>query len=312
MTSEPLDTSKPLETPVLLITYKRPETTLQVIEAIRKVAPMRLFFASNCPPPGDVLGAKQCTQTRALVNMVDWECDVRTLLRENHLSARMSISSAIDWFFENVTEGIILEDDCLPSVSFFYFCQRLLERYRDDSRIFMISGDNLLFGKRPDDATYYFSRTNHIWGWASWRRAWSFYDVEIRRFPEFTASNLIDNIFDNRKERRKWMNNFTLVYEKRLDTWDHQWAFAILSQNGLSVMPNHNMISNIGFGASATHTGGGSIYANLPTVEIEEIVHPLFVVHDRAADRLERKIYRSSIPFATMVRNKILQIMGRW
>ena len=156
-----------LETPVLFLVFNRPDTTAQVFEAIRQAKPPRLYVASDGAREDKEGELEKVKQVREIVSQVDWNCEVKTLFRDKNLGCKIAVSSAIDWFFEQEEMGIILEDDCLPHPTFFRFCQELLERYRDDERIGMISGNNFQFGRKCTDYSYYFSMYSHIWGWAS-------------------------------------------------------------------------------------------------------------------------------------------------
>jgi len=174
--------------------------------------------------------------------------------------------------FGQVEEAIILEDDCLPDQTFFRFCQEMLERYRNDQRVGMISGDNFQFGTKRSDASYYFSCYNHIWGWASWRRAWESYDVNMKLWPRFRDDRYLDYLFADNVVRNYWHNAFEATHSGRIDTWDYQWVFTSWVNNMISVMPNVNLISNIGFGANATHTIADSVFSSMP---VEPITFPL-------------------------------------
>lgn len=195
------------------------------------------------------------------------------------------MSSGIDWFFARVDEGIILEDDCLPDPTFFKFCQELLARYRGDERVMMISGNNFQAEPFLWPASYYFSRYAHIWGWATWRRAWKNYDLTIRRLPQLVKDRILHQRFANNREIKFWINNFQMVYDGRLDTWDYQWVLNMFLQDGLSIMPRVNLVSNIGFNEQATHTRDRQDrFANLKTSPVETIVHPNEISVNREAD----------------------------
>jgi len=275
-----------METAVLFIIFNRPDTTQLVFEEIRKAKPAKLFIAADGPRLNREGDVQKCSKTRKIVEQVDWPCEVKTLFQPENLGCKRAVSSAIDWFFEHVEEGIILEDDCLPHPSFFSFCETLLEKYRTDERVMMISGDNFQNGVERGDGSYYFSRLSHIWGWATWKRAWQFYDVTMLSFPAFKQQNRIADIFENKDIQNYWINIFDKVYEDQIDTWDYQWTYAVMCQNGLSIMPNKNLISNIGCGnADATHTIEINHHlANLKTEALNTLIHPTFVLADKAAD----------------------------
>ncbi len=238
---------------VLFIIFNRPDFTKNVFEAIRKAKPQKLFIAADGPRDNKAGEEELCNETRKIATMVDWPCEVRTLFRERNLGCGKAVSGAISWFFENVEEGIILEDDCLPDVSFFSFCKELLEKYRDSQNIFMISGGNYLPKHLLPGGSYHFSRVPHIWGWATWRRAWKKYDFEMTDFPSFSKNYEIKNIWSDKNTQEYFMERFKEVYKGQLDTWDYQWNYCIWKNNGISISPNYNLISNIGFG-SGTHT----------------------------------------------------------
>ena len=197
--------------------------------------------------------------------------------------------------------GIILEDDCLPDPSFFGYTKELLEKYKHDERVMIIGGLHTQNGEKRGDASYYFSRYPHIWGWASWRRAWAKYDVQAAQLPEFRRQKQIHNIFDNPAEQEFWMKNFESVYENKVDTWDYQWVFTIFANNGMCILPNVNLVSNIGFGADATHTHDpNALDANHPTEDIGKLSHPQFMLVNKEADTFESQHVFHISP-ATMV-----------
>jgi len=225
-----------------------------------------------------------------IVSKIDWPCEVKRLIRDENLGCKMAVSGAIDWFFSIEPEGIILEDDCLPTTSFFQFCDELLERFRDDEHVGMISGCNFQDGRKRSDDSYFFSQFCHIWGWATWARAWKKYDVKISTWPELKKNDWLVKLGFEGAERRHWEKAFDKVYVGHINTWDHQWTFASWLNNMLSITPAINLISNIGFGAQATHTTGKSIFSDLERREIQApLVHPQSVVRNFAADKFSSK-----------------------
>ncbi len=284
-----------MNTPILFLIFNRPDTTIRVFSKIKETRPAKLYIAADGPRPGKAGEIEACNKTREIAQLIDWPCEVKTLFRENNLGCKMAVSSAIDWFFEQEEEGIILEDDCMPGASFFSFCEKLLEKYRHDERIMHISGDNFQFGEKRGHASYYFSRFNHVWGWASWRRAWQHYHVHLNNFEAFRDERIMDKVFDEPTNREFWIKTFLKVKNNQVDTWDYQWTYAMWTQNGLSILPNVNLISNIGFG-SGTHTQQKkSMFADIPTVELNQLIHPLFLYPDKEADKFTmKKMYLSS------------------
>jgi hypothetical protein len=246
--------------------------------------------------------------TRAIVNSVDWECEVLTNYSEVNLGCKRRVYSGIDWVFEQVAEAIILEDDCVPNPSFFRFCAELLERYRHDTRIMAISGDNFQFGRQRSPYSYYFSRYNHIWGWATWRRAWRFYDVEMEKWPEIRDQGWLSDYLGSRRRAAYWNEIFELVYRRKINTWDYQWMFACWLQSGLCILPSRNLVSNVGFGANATHTASHSRVAALPIDTMKfPLVHPSFVIRDPRADAQTDKLF-----FNPSLTWRVKTLVKRW
>ncbi|MGA2477753.1 MAG: nucleotide-diphospho-sugar transferase [Spirochaetia bacterium] len=274
------------DTPVLFLVFNRPETTREVLVRIRSAAPRRLYIAADGPRPANSRDAERCAEVLALFERgVDWPCKTEWLKRDTNLGCRRAVSSALTWFFENEEEGIILEDDCLPAEGFFPFCSDLLQRYRGENRIGHIGGFNCQFGRIRGEASYYFSRYFHVWGWATWRRAWQGYDPQMASFPQFIADGTLDRLFHRKTLREYWRDNFAVTFSGRLDTWDYQWVFHNFRNDRLAIVPNFNMITNIGFGQDATHTAAGS--RKIPPLAAEtpvELTHPDHIAPDEAAD----------------------------
>lgn len=269
-----LTTFTPLNTAVLFLVFNRLDTTKQVFEAIRLAKPPRLYIAADGARASRVGEAATVQAVRDyVVSHIDWECEVKTLFREQNLGCKYAVSGAITWFFENEEMGIILEDDCLPDPTFFNFCQELLERYRHDQRIGIISGDNFQFGNRRNDDSYYFSKYVHIWGWATWRDRWqNDYDVEIKNWPNIRDHGRVADWLCSKTQQDYWSAIFERVYQGKVDTWDYQWFFACWLQGRLSILPNANLIFNIGFGSDATHT---TVVGALSNMKTEEMRFPL-------------------------------------
>jgi len=285
----PTLTGGKFQTPVLFVIFNRPEVTKKVFDAIRNIKPPRLYIAADGPRPNVPADVELCRETRKIAEAVDWECEVKTLFRDKNLNCGIGPSSAFSWFFENEPEGILLEDDCLPTESFFWFCQELLERYRDDTRIMHIGGNNFLKGwQHSSDYSYYFSRNGHIWGWATWRRAWKLFDYQIKLYGKLKRKGYFDGFFLNPLEKFYRLRKFDLTISKeKVDWWDYQWDFARFANSGLSIVPQKNLVTNLGFGTDATHTrNGNSNSAAMKAYEIEmPLRHPPFVVRDIESDK---------------------------
>jgi hypothetical protein len=280
-----------LNTPVVLIIFNRPDTTKKVFSEIAKAKPPKLLIIADGPRSDRIGEVERCLVTRAIIGNVDWPCEVLTNYSEVNLGCKYRVSSGLDWVFEQVPEAIILEDDCLPEPSFFRFCEELLIRYRDDESVAMISGANFQFGKNYGNSSYYFSRYNHIWGWASWRRAWKRYDVEAKDWAEFRSEKWLNSLFFNTYEQKYWVNIFQSVAVGKIDTWDYQWTMAAWKHQMVSIIPNTNLISNIGFGVDATHTFGSNIFDRVPVGAMSfPLRHAKSNIADKTADLYTEKI----------------------
>jgi hypothetical protein len=255
------------------------------MEAIRIARPPRLYVAADGPrqTPGE---AEHCATARKIATQIDWPCELKTLFREQNLGCRLSVSGALDWFFREEEEGIILEDDCVPSQSFFPYCAELLGKYRHDERIMCISGVNFQDGRRSP-YSYYFSRYMHCWGWASWRRAWKLYDRDMHLWPEYRDSGLLRGWSGGDADFAEfWTRHLDRTAQGLIDTWDHQWLLTCWINNGLTCLPSSNLVTNVGFGGSATHTVDAlSPFANVPAGALEfPLSHPRFVSRNVEAD----------------------------
>jgi hypothetical protein len=285
-------TNKPFVTPILFLIFNRPDTTNKVFENIREIQPRQLFISADGPRPNKTNERQQCDEARKIIQRIDWECELKTNISEINLGCRVGVSSGIHWFFSNVSEGIILEDDCLPDISFFHFCENLLQFYRNDERIMHIGGFNYQDNMMRGTGSYYFSRLSHVWGWATWKRAWDMYDVDIHSYPQLLELRLLSSVFSDPTMRRYLQKNIELVYKKKKDTWDVQWQYTVSINNGLTIIPNRNLVSNIGFDLQATHTiDDFHPLANRPTSSMEKISHPSFMVPDCCADHYTMKKY---------------------
>ena len=278
-----------LEIPVLFLVFNRPETTARVFQSIRQARPRRLYVAADGPRPQVPTDAARCAATRAIATAVDWDCTVTTLFRTRNLGCRMAVSSGITWFFQQVEEGIILEDDTLPVPDFFPFCAALLDYYRDDPRVMHIGGANYQLGARPSDGSYYFSVFNHIWGWATWRRAWRLYDAAMVGLGALKRNRVLERIFPDPSSQAYWLTAFEKTARAEIDTWDYQWTMTIWNNSGLAVLPGANLVTNIGFGPDATHTTGNNQLASLPVGDPGALRHPRRVEVDLEADAFSQR-----------------------
>lgn len=274
--------------PVLFLVFNRPERTREVFSAIRAARPSRLFVAADGPRPDRLGEAERCAAVRAIATAVDWPCEIYTLFRPHNLGCGLAVSEAISWFFSQVPEGIVLEDDCLPDPSFFGFCTALLERYRSDRRVFKIAGTNPL-GRwlGPESSDYFYSSFGYSWGWASWSDRWSCFDFNLSDWPRF--EHVSHSKFYPFSRKRNHV--FRATHAGQIDTWDYQWHFTINCNHALVAVPSVNLISNSGFEAEATHTQNVlSLYARNPLGQLQAPYRaPSFFLPDRL---YERAMYR--------------------
>jgi hypothetical protein len=249
------------DTPILLIIFNRPYTTAQVFEAIRKINPRKLYIASDAPRKGFKDDEQQCFLARSITENIDWPCEVKRLYQDENLGCSLGPRAAFDWFFSNESEGIILEDDCVPNLEFFIFTAAMLERYRNNPRIISINGSNLGY-KLENGNSYTYSRFMNMWGWATWADRAQGIDYSLTEWRQlkkpiwFLYNHLRQHLFDTDINWYKyWQNKFDLTVSQNLITWwDWQWIFHQIKNKQFSVVPSHNLISNIGFDRNATHT----------------------------------------------------------
>lgn len=297
-----------LTTPVAFLIFNRPDTTRQVFEEIRRARPRKLLVIADGPRSNHLDDVAKCASARSIIEEVDWDCEVLKNYSEVNLGCGVRPATGLDWVFKEVDSAIILEDDCLPHESFFRYCQELLEHYADDQRIMSISGDNFQFGRRRTQNSYYFSRYTQTCGWATWRRVWKHYDYDMKLWPQVRDGKWLLDVFgsvelvpanDQYKFQATggvntaeyWHHMFEMAYNKRIDAWDFQFTLACLLQGGLHILPNVNLISNIGYGSEATHTkNSASQLANVPVDVVEfPLQHPKFIIRDSFADAFLQK-----------------------
>jgi len=284
-----------LNTPIIFIFWKRPEITSRVLEKIRAVKPRELFLVAD--GGRDEQEQALVAKTRQLVEKaIDWECQVYKNYSEINLGCRTRVSSGIDWAFRQIERAIILEDDCLPYPDFFYFCEELLEKYKDEKKIMHIGGTNTEVGNKNFriEESYYFSQIAQIWGWATWRRAWQKYDVDVKNWPAIKGSKHWNKILPDFAVREYWTNLMEEMYQNknpRKNTWDAQWFYTVLTNEGLAITPKTNLITNIGFGEAGTHAlNNKDEKANLAVGELTfPLEHPEKIEINKQADNYNWK-----------------------
>jgi hypothetical protein len=274
-----------LTTPVAFLVFNRPDTTEQVFAAIRQAEPETLLLVADGPRADRSGEAELCAKVRGIIEQIDWPCRVLKNYSDVNMGCKGRVSSGLDWVFSEVEEAIILEDDCLPHPDFFPFSQEMLARYRDDERIMMVGGTNYLVDRLQIPESYLFSRYFPVWGWASWRRAWQFYDVTMQQWPRFKKEGQLRGYYADGYMRRFLTTTFDDAYSGRINTWDSQWFFACLCNNGLSIIPARNMISNIG--TVGAHSGGYSANNYFPVFPcaVDTLKHPALITPHQLYDQ---------------------------
>jgi hypothetical protein len=281
-------TLEPFDCPILLIAFRRPHCIRQVIDAIRPYRPTHIFVACDGPKDNDDIQRQQVTSTRNVIDQgINWPCTIKRLYSDVNLGCSVGPICAISWFFDNVEFGIILEDDCVPHPDFLPFCANLLHFYCHDTRMWCISGSNFQKGLWRGSGSYYFTQYTHSWGWATWRRCWQNYDPRLLQWPHLCESGLMESLFDDYVERLFWSRKWQETYElyPSVSWWDYQWTFCVLINGGLTILPNRNLINNVGFCEGATHTSAMTLDTNISHAGVFPLSHPEFIVHDSCADK---------------------------
>lgn len=283
-----------MRSPILLLVFNRPDTTSQVFATIRNAKPPRLYIAADGPNPTREGETQRCQEVREIVLEVDWPCEVFTLFRDNNLGCRLAVAGAISWFFEHEEEGIILEDDILALPSFFRYCDELLAYYRNNAKVAMISGNNFVASYATVEDSYFFSKYCHIWGWATWRRAWQYYDVAIPDWPYWKKNQLLSKLTDNNIFFDKyWRLLFDKVYLGEINSWAYQWTYTCWKMGLLAILPKTNLVTNIGFDERATHTKGEMprVISQATTKDLNfPLQHPACLLRNNKIDKLIDKL----------------------
>lgn len=290
------------QTPILFIIYKNPEITNVVFERIREIKPAYLYISADGPKNSNKEDLFEIERTRKVTDNIDWNCKVFRRYSDTNLGCKIGVSSAITWFFEYVEHGIILEYDCLPDITFFNFCEVLLDRYKDNESVFSISGNNFDFvswngiNQSYLNESYSYSLLSKIWGWATWKRAWNKFDISLSEFPDFESEGKIKELIKGKRNQDYWLSKIKSVYQGRnTSTWGFIWLFTLLNHKAYCITPKVNLVSNIGFGIGATHAkDDNSIFSKVPTNPITNINYPEFIIPDFDSDaRFSEYLYKS-------------------
>ncbi len=281
------------QSPVVLIIFRRPNSTAQVFDRIRKVEPSTLFIIADGPRHGRPEELEAVEEVREVVSEIEWDCEVHRNYADENMGCRRRVSTGLNWVFDHAERAIVLEDDCVPDPSFFPFCDELLERYADHDHVFTISGNNFQDGKQRTESSYYFSRYMHCWGWATWARAWKHYRPQLKHWEQVKAQNWLNQIFESRRSARYWTKIFNRVDADEVDSWAYIWQYHIWLQSGLNIIPERNLVENIGFGEDATHTSSGEKTRSAEAVEMP-LRHPPFIIRHSEADHYTQEAHFES------------------
>lgn len=286
--------------PILLIGFNRPDYMVEQIEALRPARPNKIYLAVDGPRADRPEESALCQQVRDSVKFIDWPCEIKTLFRDRNLGCKYGVSGAITWFFDNEAEGVILEDDCRPTQDFLRFASEMLERYRDDERIGAICGFNFFNLQTDNKASYHFSRHMDVWGWASWRRVWKDYDIDICSNTERALAIVASS--DMTPYNKKVFRKFVFDVANGLSTWDVQLALLLMERKSLTIIPRERLTVNVGFSDDrATHTAGyvfwNTEWSTAGGVSFP-LSHPLVVLRDEKADTLHDKLFGAIFPRA--------------
>ncbi|MFW5846822.1 MAG: nucleotide-diphospho-sugar transferase [Nanoarchaeota archaeon] len=262
-----------LNTPLLFLVFNRLDTTKKVFEEIRKAKPKQLFIAADGPRTKQEKKKTDVVRKYILDN-IDWNCSVKKLFRKENLGCKKSTMGALNWFFENVEKGILLEDDILPDQSFFRFCEELLEKYKDDERVMSISGYNGI-GSMDIKESYFFARNFSSWGSAFWRRSWKELDLELEEYKKIKRQGRLKEYFPYYLERLLFERRIKLMSEKKIDSWSYLFAITHNLRKSFRIVPQKNLVKNIGFQSESTHTKENKWDKKFIIHETREVKFPL-------------------------------------
>jgi len=318
-----------LRTPVVLIIFNRPERTTEVFAEIRAAQPLELFVIADGPRSNVASDVVKCAAARATIERVDWPCRITRCYSDCNIGLRKNVSEGLDWVFSQTERAIVLEDDCLPDASFFLFCEELLERFSQDRQVAAIGGTNLDPAKTAPGGgeSYYFSRFCHVWGWATWRRAWQLCDHEMKEWPRLRRTNWLREIWLTATAENFWRRHFDDAYARKRDglsTWDIPWFFSWWRHDLITIVPRNNLVRNIGFGPDAAHTKSQTCAAQLPTTPMQfPLHHPEKKVVNVTADHhiqenffegitpWQRLYWKLRLPLPIWLVRRVMRWLGR-
>jgi len=293
--------------PVIYLIFNRPEVTRRSFEVLRALRPARLLIVADGPRPQIPEDAEKCRLTREIATAIDWPCQLQTDFSPANLGLKPRIVSGLNWAFTQVEEAVVIEDDCLPDPTFFRFAAEMLEKFRDDTRVMCVSANNFQEGRRRTEDGYYFSRYPHCWGWATWRRAWRHFDPELKQWPRLREGGWLRDMLQDDAAVPYWQGIFDRCAAGEINSWAFPWTYSCWIQSGLTILPNQNLVRNIGFGQDGTNTTSADHPASkLPVSPLSfPLRHPAWVIRDAQADAFTQ--YRQYAPPAAPRWRRILR-----
>jgi hypothetical protein len=281
------------EIPVLLLLFRRPDTTRRILARLRSLRPSRLVIVADGPRAEVPADKELCRAVRQEALGIDWSCHIERLEAETNLGIAASLERGLEQVFSRHDRVIVLEDDCLPDESFFPYCAELLERYGDKERVMAIAGSNLGIGPGRQEGSYSFSRYQVLWGWATWKRAWKHQDSSMSHWPDCSAAGWLERWLETPQARRYWAYHFRTNHQTA-ENWDYAWTFNCWRRDGLCIHPAVNLVRNLGFRADATHTlSSSSPWARMEACSLTfPLVHPPTIARHAERDlRIEAECF---------------------
>lgn len=299
------------KSPVAIIVYNRAEEALLVLKEIFKYQPKELFIIADGPKLNDSEDKKKCEEVKKIIDSFNWDCKVNVNYSSHNLGLKKRVITGLNWLFSKVERAIILEDDCVPSDDFFNFCDEMLEYYKDETDIGCITGVNFQDNITRGQYSYYFSKYNHCWGWAAWRRSWDLFSEDLSFWPEYRKSKAWKSKFSLYREKLFWTKHFDYCYSNDVNSWAANWALSLFFHESLTVTPQKNLISNVGHGENSTHTSDkNSKFSNMPTYELKNIAHPPGIRLNNDADDYTFNSHFKG--YELKLSNRIIRFLNRW
>lgn len=261
--------------PILILAWKRPEKLKLLILKLKSAKPNKIYVSID-GPNNDRLCIKKVKETKDIIDKeINWKCSLSKNYETKNIGCKNAVSKGISWLFRFEEYGIILEEDCIPDLSFLLFAEAMLNKYKKDKSVFTITGDCFVKNSNKYKETYYYSKYPHCWGWATWKDRWDNFDSEIKFWPLLKQSKKWKRIHPNLLERIYWNKIMDRVFKNEIDSWAYPWAGSIWNKEGKTVTPMLNLVTNLGFEEDGTHTlDKKSKLGNKPVYEIKQFIGP--------------------------------------